>query len=250
MKSLALAAALLLALPATANAADIRIISPGIVYNAALSELVESYNKRGPHRAIIIRATMDKLIAQAKTDTPPADVIGLPADLMNTLLLEGSIVKDSYTPLGRGELGLAVKKGAPRPDIATVEKLAAAMRTAKAGVMVNDPRAGTLQGVMIEGILRRPEFAGVRVVPSSSGEGAAALARGEGDMAIQLVQEILNKPEIDLVAPLPAELGGRIDAIVAVSSRSPNPAAALDFIRHLTTPEAKTAWRIKGMRPF
>ena len=85
---------------------------------------------------------------------------------------------------------------------------------------MNDPKAGTMQGVIIDGILKRPEFAGVHVVPVSKGEGAGALARGEGDMAIQLVPEILNKPPIDLVAPLPVELGGHMDAILAVSARS------------------------------
>jgi molybdate transport system substrate-binding protein len=246
-----LACAFLLAafLGSTAQAVELRIISPGIVYNAALSELVEDYNKKSGNTAIIVRATMDKLIGQAKTDTPPADVIGLPAALMNTLYLDGGIVGATYTPLGRGELGLAVKKGAPKPDISSVAKLAAVLKTAQA-VMVNDPKGGTMQGVMIDGILKRPEFAGVRVVPSSKGEGAAALARGEGDMAIQLVQEILNKPEIEVVAPLPVELGGHMDAILAVSSRSAHPKEAAEFIKFLTRPEAKAAWKAKGMRPF
>ena len=246
-----IASALLLAafLGSTAQAVELRIISPGIVYNAALSELVEDYNKNSGHTAIIVRATMDKLIGQAKTDTPPADVVGLPADLMNTLYLDGGIVGATYTPLGRGELGLAVKKGAPKPDISTVANLSAVLKTAQA-VMVNDPKGGTMQGVMIDGILKRAEFAGVRVVPSSKGEGAAALARGEGDMAIQLVQEILNKPEIEVVAPLPVELGGHMDAILAVSSRSAHPKEAAELIKFLTRPEAKAAWKAKGLRPF
>jgi len=236
-------------LAAPVRAAELRIISPGIVYNAALSELVDDYNKKSGNTAIIVRATMDKLINQAKTDTPPADVVGLPADLMNNLYLDGGIVGATYTPLGRGELGLAVKKGAPKPDISTVAKLAAVLKSAQA-VMVNDPKGGTMQGVMIDGILKRPEFAGVHVVPSARGEGAAALARGEGDMAIQLVQEILNKPEIEVVAPLPVELGGHMDAILAVSSRSAHPKEAADFIKFLTRPEAKAAWAAKGMKPF
>lgn len=245
-----LASALLFSLLTTAaQAVELRIISPGIVYNAALSELVEDYNKKSGNTAIIVRATMDKLIGQAKTDTPAADVIGLPADLMNTLYLDGGIVGATYTPLGRGELGLAVRKGAPKPDISTVAKLSAVLKTSQA-VMINDPKGGTMQGVMIDGILKRPEFSGVRVVPSSKGEGAAALARGEGDMAIQLVQEILNKPEIDVVAPLPVELGGHMDAILAVSSRSAHPKEAAAFIAFLTGPAAKAAWKTKGLRPF
>jgi molybdate transport system substrate-binding protein len=230
-------------------ALELRIISPGIVYNAALNDLVDDYNKKSGNTVIIVRGVMDKIIGQAKTDSPAADVVGLPADLMNNLYLDGGIVGATYTPLGRGELGLAVKKGAPKPDISTVAKLAAALKTAQA-VMVNDPKGGTMQGVMIDTILKRPEFAGVHVVPSSRGEGAAALARGEGDMAIQLVQEILNKPEIDVVAPLPVELGGHMDAVLAVSSRSAHPKEAADLIKFLTRPEAKAAWTAKGMKPF
>lgn len=245
---LMLSALLAIMVVSPATAVELRIISPGIVYNAALNELVEDYNKRSGNTAIIVRGTMDKIIGQAKTDTPPADVIGLPPDLMNTLYLDGGIVGASYTPLGRGELALAVKKGAAKPDISTVAKLAQAMNGRT--VMVNDPKGGTMQGVMIDGILKRAEFAGAKVTPSSRGEGASALARGEGDMAVQLVQEILNKPEIEVVAPLPVELGGRIDAVLAVSSRSTHPKEAADFIKFLTRPEAKAAWAAKGFKPF
>ncbi len=245
MLSAALLAALLVS---PAAAVELRIISPGIVYNAALGELVADYNKKSGNTVIIVHGTMDKIIGQAKTDTPPADVVGLPPDLMNTLYLDGGILGATYTPLGRGELGLAVKKGATKPDISTVTKLAQAVNGRT--VMVNDPKGGTMQGVMIDGILKRPEFAGAHVTPSSRGEGAAALARGEGDMAVQLVQEILNKPEIEVVAPLPVELGGHIDAVLAVSSRSTHPREAADFIKFLTRPEAKAAWAAKGFKPF
>lgn len=246
---LLLSAALLAALfVSPAAAVELRIISPGIVYNAALDGLINDYNKKGGNTVISVHGTMDKIIGQAKADTPPADVIGLPPDLMNTLYLDGGIVGATYTPLGRGELGLAVKKGAAKPDISTIAKLAQAMNGRT--VMVNDPKGGTLQGTLIDGILKRPEFAGAHVTPSSRGEGAAALARGEGDMAVQLVQEILNKPEIEVVAPLPVELGGHIDAVLAVSSRSTHPKEAADFIKFLTRPEAKAAWAAKGFKPF
>ena len=69
-------------------------------------------------------------------------------------------------------------------------------------------------------------------------------------MAIQLVPEILNKPPIDLVAPLPVELGGHMDAILAVSSRAADPKAALAFVKFLASPEARAAWTAKGMKPF
>jgi len=245
-----LLSASLLALTAThAHAADIRVFAPGFVYNSALKELAADFTKQTGVNVVVTEVGMNVIINRIKTDTPAADVVALPSDLMNTLALDGGIVTASYTPLGRDELGLAVKKGAPKPDISTVEKLAAVLKTAQA-VEVNDPKAGTMQGVIIDGILKRPEFSGVHVVPVSKGEGAGALARGEGDMAIQLVPEILNKPPIELVAPLPAELGGHMDAMLAVSSRSSHPKEAAEFIKFLTRPEAKTAWAAKGMKPF
>lgn len=249
MRALALASAALVLFAASANAAEIRVVAPGFVYNSALKELAADFTRQTGVNVIVTEIGMKVIVQRIKTDTPAADVIGLPGDLMNTLALDGGIVAGSYTPLGRDELGLAVKKGAPKPDISTVEKLAAVLKSAQA-VQVNDPKAGTMQGVIIDGILKRPEFAGVNVVPVARGEGAGALARGQGDMAIQLVPEILNKPPIELVAPLPVELGGHMDAILAVSSRSADQKNALAFVKFLTRPEAKAAWTAKGMKPF
>ena len=246
---LLLSAALLAALTVSAQAAEIRVLAPGFVYNSALKDLAADFTKRTGINVIVSEGGMNVIVDQIKTATPAADVIALPSDLMNTLYLDGGIVHGSYTPLGRDELGLAVKKGAPKPDISTVEKLAAVLKSAGA-VEVNDPKAGTMQAVIIEGILKRPEFAGVHVVQVAKGEGAGALARGEGDMAIQLVPEILNKPPIDLVAPLPAELGGHMDAILAVSARATDQKDADAFIKFLVSKESRAAWVAKGLKPF
>ena len=241
--------AALLALFTSGAQADIRVLAPGFVYNSALRDLAADFTRQSGIKVDVVEAGMNVIVGQIKTATPVADVIALPADLMNTLYLDGGIVSGSYTPLGRDELGLAVKKGAAKPDISTVEKLAAALKSAGA-VEVNDPKGGTMQAVIIDGILKRPEFAGVHVVPVAKGEGAGALARGEGDMAIQLVPEILNKPPIDLVAPLPVELGGHMDAILAVSSRSTSQKEALAFVKFLASLQARAAWIAKGMKPF
>src|SRR5438128_2607849 len=114
---LLLSAALLAMSMASANAADIRVVAPGFVYNGALKELAADFSKKTGVNVIVSEAGMNVIVNQIKTATPAADVIALPADLMNTLYLDGGIVPGSYTPLGRDELGLAVKKGAPHPDI-------------------------------------------------------------------------------------------------------------------------------------
>jgi molybdate transport system substrate-binding protein len=235
-------------LATSTQAGEIRVVSPGFVYNSALKELAADFTARTGNNVIVTEVGMNVIVGQIKSAMPAADVVALPADLMNTLYLDGGIVPGSYSPLGRDELGLAVKKGAAHPDVSTVDKLAVVLKTGT--VMVNDPKGGTMQAVIIDGILKKPDFAGAKVVASSKGEGAAALARGEGDMAIQLVPEILNKPQIELVAPLPVELGGHMDAILAVSTRSADQKTALAFVKFLTRPEARAAWTAKGMKPF
>jgi molybdate transport system substrate-binding protein len=248
MKAFLLTAALA-TFATAADAAEIRVVAPGFIYNSALKELAADFTKQTGVNVVVTELGMNVIVNRIKTDTPAADVIGLPADLMNTLMLDGGVVEGTYTPLGRDELGLAVRKGAPHPDISTVDKLAAVLK-AGGQIMINSPTGGTMQGQIIGSVLARPQFAGVKAVPVTKGEGAAALARGEGDMAIQLVPEIYNKPQIELVAPLPAELGGHMDGIMAVSSRASDRKNALAFIKFVTRAEARKAWIAKGMKPF
>jgi molybdate transport system substrate-binding protein len=178
------------------------------------------------------------------------DVINLPFELMSTLSLDGGVKPGSFTPLGRSEMGLAVRAGAPHPDISTVEKLAAVLKGAKA-VMRSNPAGGSMVASVIENkVIKRAEFAGVNSPVSTNGEGGQALVRGEGDMALQAICEILPYKEIELVGPLPRDLAAWIDMSTAVSTRSTNQDNALAFIRYVTRPEAAAVWKAKGLNRF
>jgi molybdate transport system substrate-binding protein len=231
-------------------ASDIRVISPGVVYNAGLLDLAAAYTKETGTKVGVTLAGMGRIVNDIKTLTPPPDVIMLPFELMSTLSLDDGIKPGSFTPLGRSEMGLAVRAGAPHPDISTVAKLAAALRSAKA-VMRSNPAGGSMVASVIEQhVIKRPEFAGVNSPVSTSGEGGQALARGEGDMALQAICEILPYKEIELVGPLPRELAAWIDMSTAVSARSTNPDASLAFIRYITRPAATPIWKAKGLERF
>ena len=123
---------------------------------------------------------------------------------MNTLALDGGVMAGTMCRLAATD-GLAVRAGAPKPDISTVEKFAVAIKGAKA-VMRSNPASRTMVATLIDDVLKRPEFAGVNAPASTNGEGGQALARGEGDMAIQTISQILPYKEIELVGPLPKEL--------------------------------------------
>src|SRR5262249_55155009 len=238
---------------------EIRVISPGVVYNAGLLDLAAAYTKETGMKVTVTSSGMGRIVNDIKTfppapdvsaATPAPDVVMQPFDLMSTLSRARGIKPGSFTPLGRSELGLAVRAGAPHPHISSVEKLAAALRSAKA-VMRSNPAGGSMVARVIEqNVIKRPEFAGVNSPVSTRGEGGQALARGEGDMALQAICEILPYKEIELVGPLPRELAAWIDMATAVSARSTEPDTALAFIRYITRAEANATWKAKGLNRY
>jgi molybdate transport system substrate-binding protein len=219
------------------------------VFNAGLKDLAAEYSKKTGVKVTVQAAKMKTIIGDIKTAAPAADVVVLPLELMGSLALDGGIKAGTYTPLGRVEIGLAVKAGAPHPDISTVDKLVSVLKTGKA-VLYSDPASGSMEASIIDTLLKRPEFKGVHGTISSEGEGGQALRRGEGDMALQLICEIFPYPDLSLVKKLPPELGAHIDGAVAVSARSSDVKDSLAFISYLMRPEAMRVWRSQGLDRF
>jgi molybdate transport system substrate-binding protein len=236
--------------PVAGKVAEIRVIAPGVISNAGLKELAEAYEKDTGTKVTIVGSGMGKIVSDIKTVEPALDVVFLPFELMSSLSLDGGVKPGTFIPLGRSEMGLAVPAGAPHPDISTVDKLVAVLKGAKA-VMRSNPAGGSMVASTIENkVIKRPEFAGVNAPISTRGEGGQALARGEGDMAIQAICEILPYKEIELVGPLPRDLAAWIDMATGVSTRSTKADAAMAFIRYITRPEAKEIWTKKGLERF
>ena len=231
---------------AQAQPSEINVLSPGVVYNAGLVDLAQAYSKKTEIKVNVKSDGMGKIVADIKNATPPADVIVLPVAFMDGMEAEGNVVADSQMELGRVNIGLAVPEGMPHPDISTPAKLAAVLKSGT--VLYSDPANGSMEARVINDMLHRyPEFRGVKTKISTKGEGGEALVRGEGQMALQLICEILNHPELELVGPLPKELGAYIDASIAVSSRSSAPDQAKAFIAYLSRPENEALWRSKGL---
>lgn len=231
------------------DTADIRIITPGVVFSSGLPDLVNAYTKETGKSVGVVTVGMGTIVQVMTSRTPPPDVIFLPFQLMNTLALDGGVVPGTMMPFGRHRMGLAVRAGAPKPDISTPEKFLAVLKSAKA-VMRSNPASRTMVAGIIDSMFQRPEFAGVNAPPSSKGEGGQALARGEGDMAIQTISQILPYKEIELVGPVPEEYGLWIDTMVAVSARATHPDDAKALIRYLLRPESTKVWHAKGMERF
>jgi ABC-type molybdate transport system substrate-binding protein len=81
----------------------------------------------------------------------------------------------------------------------------------------------------------------------TTGSGVSALAKGDSNLALQVIPEITAIPGIEVAGRLPPELGPHIDTEIAVSARWANPSNAAAFIRYITRPEAAATWKQFGL---
>jgi len=154
--------AAILAVPTAVEAAEIRVISPGVISNSGLTEVAAAFEKKTGVKVTIQVDGMGTIMGDIRTKDPAADVVMLPMDLMGTMVLSGAV--GDFTPLGRAEIGLFKKPDAPRPDITSVPKLIAVMKSASA-VLYSDPVSGSMQAGMSDRLLKRADFAGIHGVP-------------------------------------------------------------------------------------
>jgi len=244
---LRLAACLSLLWGPAAWAGELQVLAPPVVTNAGLKELAEDFTRQ---TGTVVKITVGELLKiPERVHAEPTDVFFLEANLMESLSPGDALKATPPVALGRVHIGLAVKAGAPHPDISTTPKLVAALKSAKTGVTYSnpDPARGSMGAKMIDALLKRPEFSGVHGVVSSQGNGVSGLINGEGDMALQLESEIRGHNEVALVGPLPDDLKAYIAISVAISSKTSDAAAAKAFIAYVTRPEAYAVWNAKGL---
>lgn len=174
-----------------------------------------------------------------------ADVVILSREGLNDLVSANKIVPHSDIDLARTPLGLSVRAGSPKPDISTVEAFKNTLLHARS---VTYPSSTT--GIyMATKLFPRLGIADA-VIPKSSNAGIAAVAKGDTEIAIQPVSELLHVPGTEFVATLPKEIqyiSVFSAALVAGSGRSDEAAKLMAF---LGSAKAKDAIRNSGMEPL
>ena len=185
-----------------------------------------------------------------------ADVAISTAAAIDELARHGKVLPATVTALARSPIGVAVRAGAPRPDIGTVE---AFKRALARGEIDRDRRSRDRQperqlsrrAVRAHGADR---FAAGKIRYVGGGAGGVvvvgeAVARGDAEMAIQQMPELVGVAGLDVVGELPAELQQVTVFSAAVVATTSDEAAARRLVACLTSPQAAAAIRAKGMQP-
>lgn len=231
--------------------AEVRVMTSG-AFTAAYLELIPELE----------HVTRDKLVTAATsmgtgTDSIPSrlqrgesvDVVIVASEALDELMKSGSVLPGSRVDLARSAIGMAVRAGARKPDISSVDALRRTLLDAKSiaysasvsGLYLTSelfPRLGIADRIMAKS--RRIE--GERV--------AAVVARGEAEIGFQQISELLAVPGITYVGPLPPEVQRVTIFSAGVATSAKDPDAARAVIGFLASPAAAGAISKSGLEPI
>jgi molybdate transport system substrate-binding protein len=177
-----------------------------------------------------------------------ADVVIVNADALDTLIKDGLVIAGSRVDLGRSRIGMAVRAGAPRPDISSVDALRRALLAAKS-VAVSSSVSGDY---FTNELFPKLGIAG-QMAPKTRRSGnervGALLARGDAEVGFQQMSELLPEKGIDVVGPLPADVQRVTIFAAGVAARSTRPDVARAYIRFLSSTAASAAVARTGLEP-
>jgi len=250
LASTILAAALALAMPATAEAADIKVVSGG-AFKEVLTPLAAQYQKESGNTLDVTYKTVGQHLELIRSGEEQFDVAVLTPAAIDGLAKDGKVVAGSRADLARVGVGVVVKAGAPLPDISTVDAFKRALLAAKSVAYI-DPKAGGSSGIYVAGLLERLGIAAEINAKAKLVQGGAVadkVADGEAELGIHQISEILPVAGVVLVGPLPADIQNFTVYSAGVGATAKNAEAASALVKFLSGSHAAPIIKAKGMLP-
>jgi molybdate transport system substrate-binding protein len=241
---------LLIMVGIAAQAAEVKVLSAGVM-RPVLNSLAGEFERTTRHKLVISYAPAGAVRSRIQ-DGETADVTILPRPAIDELVKQGKIAAGSTVNLFYSAVGVAVRAGALKPDISSVEALKRTLLAAKS-IAYSDPAAGGSSGIHFARVLERLGIveemkSKSKLVQSPTAEFAA---KGEVELAIQQVNELLAIPGIEVVGPLPPELQNQTAFTFAagILPGAAEPEAGRALIKFLTSPAAASVIRAKWLEP-
>jgi len=177
------------------------------------------------------------------------DVTIITTEAIGDLIKQGKLTGASRIDVGRSELGIGIRAGAPRPDIRTPEALKKTLQEAKS---ITYPQDGASRGSIEKMFERMGIAADVKpkiILAPGSGPATESVAAGQAAMVITLFSEIVPIHGVEILGPLPGEYQSDIRFGAATCATSKNAEAAKALIAFLSGPKAAPVLRAKGIEP-
>jgi molybdate transport system substrate-binding protein len=177
------------------------------------------------------------------------DLAILSDDAIDQLIRQGRLAPGSRTDLGRSFIGIAVREGASKPDIGTVDAFKAALLAARS---ITYSKTG-ISGIYFRDLLERlgltDAMRGKTVLPAPGVSVGEALAKGEAEIGVQQISELMPVAGLEIVGPLPPALQKVSVLSAGLFANAADAAGARALIGALTAPAARTVYQHNGLEP-
>lgn len=228
-------------------AADIHVFTSGAPADVQKA-LAPKFTTATGDRVAFTADTLEKIREQLAGGAD-ADVMVLPEPVIEALDKAGLVQQGSRIRLARVGIGVVVREGAPLPDISTPDALRKTLLDARS-IAYSNPQGGGFTGAQIARMLEQMGIADA-VKPKTTlmfafAGGVAQIAKGEVELGLFNISEILPVKGVTLVGPLPAQLQSYITFSGAVHARSAAPARATAYLQSLADASAREAWAHGG----
>jgi molybdate transport system substrate-binding protein len=234
------------------NTTEIRIMTSG-AFTAAYLALIPRLEQLTGKKLVTAATSIgsgENSIPNRLRRRESVDVVIVADTVLRGFIKEGLIVADSYTPLARSAIGMAMRKGAPKPDIGTVDALTSTLLQAQSIAY-----SASVSGEYLTNELLQRLGIADRVLPKcrrvEGGERVGAvIARGEAEIGFQQISELLPVPGIDHITPLPPEVQKLSIFSAGVAATTSDSDAARAVIAFLSSLDASESIKNSGLEPI
>ena len=230
----------------TAQSAELKVLS-GNGAKAAVRELCTQF-ERATANTINLRFEVNSDLKKKIDAGESFDVAVLNPPVIDALIKDGKIVAGSRADIGRAGLGVAVRAGAPKPDISSVDAFKRTLLAAKAVAYPGKGASGLYFVSLLDRMGIKVEMQS-RLKPMAAEDTVEVVARGEADMVVVVSTRITGVPGVVVGSPIPAELQTKIGFAAGLAASAKEPDAAKALIRFLTAPSAAATLKAKGVEP-
>ena len=229
-----------------AAAADIKVIgSPGL--REAYTDLLPGFEKASGHHVTTVWGGVNE-VAERVAKGEVADIVLLPRAQIDDLILQGKLLANTRVDVAKSGVGVAVRAGAPKIDLASSEALKKAMLASKSIAYSTGP-----SGVHMEDVIKSwgiaDQMKGKTVISPPNTPVGVMLARGDAEIGFQQVSELIRLPGIQYLGQLPADINEVTVFSAAVHKNAAASDAAKALVKYLGSPDAAPIIRKTGMDP-
>ena len=230
---------------AAAQTPQIRVLASNGV-KAVLEELVPQC-ERATGRRLTVQFNSSAALKERVAAGEAFDVAIVTSDLIDSLIKEGKVAAASRAGVARSGVGVGVRAGTAKPDIGTPDALKRMLLGAKAISYAQDGASRVYITKMFDQLGIAEAMKSKTILEQGSVRSAGRVAKGDADLVMTLVSEILPAPGVELAGPFPAAVQSYVSFAAGISTKATDPAAAKVLVGFLTGPGVAPTFKAKGM---